>query len=812
MHSPSLLCGAAYFGINWLCGRVFAGYQRISRFSAQMNFKLSKIERSIRLKNMRLVQFLERWLDVRPNEVKRFLLLTTGAFLLLGFVVLCRSLRESLFLGSFDVKMLPYLKAGQAVLVLPAVGIFTRLVGRGGPRRTVKALAAILACAVALLWPVALRNDAGVIAFFLVAAVGALVLASGFWVVAAECFAVRGAKRLFGVIIAGGTAGGMTMGLSARWLVAHVGEALWGTILVLPLLALLLVISLVPPGPWSASAHDKESGGVDSSTDNILRAIWRSHYLRTLALILLAATAASAIVDFQFLKYVGGMGGEESRAAFLGSFYGWTGGLSLLIQVLVASRVMSSAGVAAGLGVLPVFLLLGSSAIVAVPGLLAATLLRGGDYSLRKSLLRPAVEFLYVPLPDALRRRTKSFIDVSIDSSGEVAGSAMIVAMITLGGLPVRYLAIPVAGLAVCLLVASKQMGRLYVDEIVNRLSDGGTEEDEDSPGRILRETRILTASFSRMYIQNLLGRGAGMEVRDPELSGTAINLPISRSSELGPLAAMRSADNEAALAALENVESWTDDHVQALARLLVRNEIRETVENKLVEIGECAVPVLAAVLADEGADFVLRRRIPRVLVGIGGDRATEALLRTLSCGRFEVRYRATVALVRLKKRGALAMAERSRKIIWSAVRKEVESNRPIWEMQRLLDGIGRDEEDELVTRRVGVRGELSLEHTFRMLTLVLDPEPVSAAFHGIILDDEGLKSFALEYLEQVLPAKIRERLWLFIGDISEYRRAGELRPISRVVSDLMSSRATLFGGAAERDALRKLLEGGSGK
>ena len=76
---------------------------------------------------------------------------------------------------------------------------------------------------------------------------------------------------------------------------------------------------------------------------------------------------------------------------------------------------------------------------------------------------------------------------------------------------------------------------------------------------------------------------------------------------------------------------------------------------------------------------------------------------------------------------------------------------------------------DDFVNDRVGVRGELSLEHTFRQLSLVLDADNMRTAFHGIILDDENLKNLSLEYLEQVLPPNIREALWPFIGDISEY-------------------------------------------
>ena len=90
--------------------------------------------------------------------------------------------------------------------------------------------------------------------------------------------------------------------------------------------------------------------------------------------------------------------------------------------------------------------------------------------------------------------------------------------------------------------------------------------------------------------------------------------------------------------------------------------------------------------------------------------------------------------------------------------------------MQRLLDDFDT-EADELVQSRVGDRGVLSLEHAFRLLTLVLEPTPVRLAFKGILQDNEKLRSISLEFLEHVLPKDIRQKLWPFIGDISDHQR-----------------------------------------
>jgi hypothetical protein len=142
---------------------------------------------------------------------------------------------------------------------------------------------------------------------------------------------------------------------------------------------------------------------------------------------------------------------------------------------------------------------------------------------------------------------------------------------------------------------------------------------------------------------------------------------------------------------------------------------------------------------------------------------------------------------------------------VWIAIRTELGRDRPVWELQRLLDDSG-EFGDEFVQERLGERGELSLEHAFRLLSLVLDPVAIRSAYHGIRLEQPELRSFALEYLEQVLPNDVQARLWPFIGDSGERQRRRAARPLDAVVADLMKSGATLFGGEVEQAALRRLL------
>ena len=55
----------------------------------------------------------------------------------------------------------------------------------------------------------------------------------------------------------------------------------------------------------------------------------------------------------------------------------------------------------------------------------------------------------------------------------------------------------------------------------------------------------------------------------------------------------------------------------------------------------------------------------------------------------------------------------------------------------------------------------------FTLLTLVLPAQPLQIAFRNLHSEDVHLRGTALEYLDAVLPARIRDLLWPHLEDIS---------------------------------------------
>ena len=697
---------------------------------------------------MRADALLLRWLDIRPGELRPFFLSFCSAFCVIAFLILSRSLREALYLARFDVTTLPYITVGVALLGLPTVALFSRVLSRHSPRRALSSVLILLAVGVGLLWPLVFESSVAVVIFYLWTSLGTLVLTSGFWIVTSEHFALRGAKRLFGLISGGGTLGAIAGGMSLGWLIESYGTAALFPALIALLGALwCLQQSLPSPGTDLSTSAPAES--TELSMRRGVNLIGSSPHLRTLALIVLLATMASTLLDFRFKEHVRiQMSSTEELAGFFGTFYGVAGAIALAIQVLLASRLLALGGVAISLTVLPLLLLLvGSIALLTVPGLLVVTLLRGGDYSLRKSLHRSVIEVLFIPLPALLRRKTKTFIDSVVDSSAEGVGALVIFLCVTIGGLSSDFLSLVIFLIALCLLWLARSMGFHYVNTLKQRLRQGWAGVPGAASETLFDGKNLLTATLTHFDLQQQLvdsGLSGSSPAHQPNRTpGPPKTRDQDTRSDLERRLA--SSDPEVIERTLQHTRNWQADDVPGLLHLLSRSRFYESALDILVAVAEYSLPPLTDMLCDEDADFVLRRRIPRVLAEIDDPRVDDALLEGLHANRFEVRYRSAVALAKRRRSGLARADDRWIAAVWRAVRREVSHERPIWELQRLLDG----EEagvDNFVSRRVGRRGELSLEHTFRMLSLILDVELVRTAFHSLLSEDVKLESIALEY------------------------------------------------------------------
>lgn len=749
-------------------------------------------------------ELVTRALDVRRGEFRKLLLSFLGAYSVLSFMILARALRNAFYVTTFDVTTLPYVTIAVAVLTVPTVGVFGRAMGSRSPHTVYSVF--LLGFAVVIVAVFALAPavpQVTVVGFYIVTVLGASLLSTGFWMVTSEHFSLRQAKRLFGLVGAGGTLGAMITGLSVNSLAQRLSTYQLVPGLVLLLAAVLVLQRLMPHLP---PHHHHGAQPAGTSLREGIGLISRSPHLRNITIVVLLATMITTVLDYQFIEVVSdSYQNSDAIAGFFAAFYGWTGVISLLVQLFLVSRLMSGAGIAVSLAILPVLLAAGSvGMLVVTPALYfwTTTATRGVDNSLRKSLHRSVLEYLYVPVAPEVRRKTKAFIDSVVDNVAGGIGAVVLFVWVTWAGLPSRWLSSVVLLLSLAFIFIAARTGAQYARTVRERLTDDTEEVDTSGFDR----RSLLTVTLTQLDVRDELAKAGVSLDGHPHGSGEGGDSGESADDGLTLMERLQHTDAAVVRRVLQRSSDWDASHVEALTRLLARSDLYGPAVEALLRVGDAGIEHLIDVLLDENADFVIRRRIPRVLAEVNSEQADQALLDALAAGRFEVRYRAAIALARRRKAGLPLAPGNWEGAVWRAVEREVSRDRPIWELQKILDG-SEAGDDGFVSERVDVRGELSLEHTFRQLSLVLDHEAVKNAFHGLVADEEELKSLSLEYLEQVLPTRVREKLWPFIGDISEYQRRDSMRSVDEVMRELSQTGATLFGDATDRAALDDALK-----
>jgi hypothetical protein len=248
-------------------------------------------------------------------------------------------------------------------------------------------------------------------------------------------------------------------------------------------------------------------------------------------------------------------------------------------------------------------------------------------------------------------------------------------------------------------------------------------------------------------------------------LDATLVRPPVAASSAAVPRATVK-ADVEPWMRTLTDLRSGNRQRVQAALRgltaadpvefaqivqLLAWDDVLPEARRVLEASALNHVGLLVDALVDPATEFAIRRRIPRILSAIPTQRALSGLIWGLDDARFEVRYQCSRGIDRLLTRHQGLVADHDR--ILAVVERELSVERTVWNAYRVLD---KPEIDE----QVFTQQHENLEHAFLLLAAVLPREPMLVALHGIDSNDPMLRGLALEYLESVLPAAIRQKLW----------------------------------------------------
>jgi hypothetical protein len=696
-----------------------------------------------------------------------------------------KATRDALFLASSDVTSLPGAVALTAALSIGLVAVSAVALRRWAPGVLVPAAFSVSAALMLVLWTLLDRFAVAVAwGFYLLVSGLGPVLGSAFWLTVSERFDPRSARRYFSQIAGVGTLAGLVGALAAE----RVG-AVYGVPAMLPLLAALNVACAIAVARVSAVAQtaldsvelaSEASELLVDSPRSGLRALARTPYLRHLALLVFCGTVGATLADYVFkAAAAGAVGSGDGLLRFFAIYYAAVSIVAFAVQATASSLALERFGLAAASSTPSLALAVGGTLAMVVPGLPGAIMARAGESIFRGSLFKTGYEIFFTPVSPQDKRAAKSMIDVGFDRLGDVAGGALValLLLVPVGAAHQRLLGAAVA-CSVAALMAARRLSTGYVQTLEQRLVDRALDLDLGDATDLTTRTLMLRTLQSSSPVS-----GVGTS-RASAPSFAPLEDRFVAADDLHEIVALRSRDADRVRAVLGQGDGLPATLVPHVIPILAWDPVADAAIRALQGVAEEHVGAFVDALLDPNLPFAARRRLARVFSVCVSQRAADGLLLGLEDLRFEVRFHCGRSLAAVVEKNALIKLDRER--VFALVRREVAVGRPVWESQRLLDDVDNSSFEEAVVRR---RAGQSLAHVFTLLSTVLPTVPLQIAYKGLQTDDASLRGTALEYLEEVLPRDIRDRLWPYLGDATSPMGASKsTRDREQVLAALMRS------------------------
>jgi ATP/ADP translocase len=736
------------------------------------------------------------------------LIAIAGAMLLMAHMISGKAARDSLFLLNFPVEFLPRITGVAAALSLVFVVVWSRGLSTRSPARLVPMALIAGGTMHLMVWGIYLvAPKVSAVIFYLYMIGPNAILLSSYWSLLNERFDPQQAKRMFGQITAGGTLGGLLSGFAAD----QVAD-LFGPASLLPLLAILQVAAFVVIRQLCTPSMMAKRSGSTASPDWMsgFRNLRNNQYLRNLAGMVFLVTLSAGLLDYVFKSSVTEtLGRGETLVTFFALFYAFHGLATFLMQSFVAPRVFERFGVTNSLSALPVAYFAGVLSFFAVPGIAGLVLLRGLETTTRGSIYRSGYEVCFTPVSVRQKRASKTIIDVGVDRFGELVAALLLQAILIAGlAQPQYWILAGGCALSIGVVLLIRRLGRLYLHALKTSLVAQSKEKGvvSQAPLEFDGDTMVLRLTVPQEP-ESALEEGQAspalpvVQAPTPAVEkewrapapGLSGELASDVSEDLQQVADLRSGDPKKIEAILSEPGQLSAIAVPAVIDLLARDRVAS---QAMWALRKCPLPIegqLADALLDESRDFVIRRRVPRVLKGRPGKLSVLALLEGMNDTRFEVRYRCGLALTIIRDQDPDLHIPEDR--ILKAIERECGLGRKVWDGLRLLDRTNPTEQTFRLDKALKGRSTRMLEHVFNLLSLLFPKEPLQLAYSGLHSDDSHLRGTALEYLENVLPATVRDRILALLQEASPVatRPAGPSRPTEAIVEDLRRSNPSLF-------------------
>ncbi|HEY5689214.1 MAG TPA: hypothetical protein VIS27_12995 [Yeosuana sp.] len=364
--------------------------------------------------------YLLKAFDLKEEELTKTLLLQLNIFIIITTLLIIKPTINSLFLSELTSNALPLGYVLTAIMAIFGSYFYDRALEKYAlniiiDRTLIGSVISLILFAIAFKFDLA--NGFLLYIPYIWVAIFGLLTASQFWILANLVYNVREAKRVFGFIGAGAIGGGIFGGYLTSLLttVLYSEDLLFVAAVLLvfciPITRYIWKHEIVKLNPFQVSIRTTPQG------ESPFRLIKQSKLLSHIAIVIGISVLIAKLVDYQYSDYASRLIQDQDRlTSFFGFWFSTLSVLSLLIQLFLTKRIVGTFGVGKSLLWLPSGILIGSILLLIIPQLWVIIFIKIVDGSLKQSVNKAATELLSIPIPIDIKKKTKTFTDVVVDS------------------------------------------------------------------------------------------------------------------------------------------------------------------------------------------------------------------------------------------------------------------------------------------------------------------------------------------------------------------------------------------------------------
>lgn len=425
---------------------------------------------------------------IKKDELPLAALMFSYLFLVVTTFWINKPIKKSLFVEFYDKTGFDLLgwhldaaqaeliaKVGNMVVAAGAVVLFTALSNRLTRHRLTLAFCGLFGVAFAI-YALLIDNPSDVLvwSFYLYGDLYSTIMVAGFFAFLNDSVTPTAARRLYGVIVLGGVAGGAFGALAVYNWIDAISTRGWmlvciGITVVIALAALTAGRLIERRGlheQAEQASHEPAQPQVKSGNAAIEGAalVLRSKYLLSIVGMVAVYEIVSTVLDFQFTKTISHYLNGPAIGQQFSLVYTITNVTALVVQLLFTTWLMSRFRLTVPLLVTPIAVLAGSAGFLALPLLWPGSLLNTVDNALAYSVNQSSREALYTPTSRDEKYKAKAFIDMFVQRFAKAiaVGISLLITTVFTSFEAIRYLSVFTIGMGLLWAFAALYAGRHF--------------------------------------------------------------------------------------------------------------------------------------------------------------------------------------------------------------------------------------------------------------------------------------------------------------------------------------------------------------